>query len=330
MLTASPPSSALQQTSISSLIFTGCAVLGWTGVTTTSVSAHPLVIFPLQQDLTSPVINRQLLMELFSCVKIACANHPAYRCWEKPLNVCREQESMERNQLQGSPGCLAASKTLSAPLGSDSGPKSALPMTQWGTDEVLKQQRGVSPSSGTSLLSYNNSFAIITYSIDYQGREQIIILLFPSSNEIFIPRVISPLPSRQAKPIFRSLLPKPCCDSRTGRCLHLAPGWLLCLPLGTTSWQTLTRIMRGWQRVSLLGTEQTGMLWCCRALPCLISAALVPDAVMPCMNPASPAWPDSIYSHQELVIGRDPLLLHHTKTPKRLKGELMTSQYFNT
>ena len=56
------------------------------------------------------------------------------------LDGRRQQEGMERHQLQGSPVCLAALKIPSAPLGSDSGEKSALPVMQQGTDEALRQQ----------------------------------------------------------------------------------------------------------------------------------------------------------------------------------------------
>lgn len=100
------------------------------------IFANPLALCLPQQDPTYPVINRWLFVELFSHDKCACANHRACWCWEEPLNGCCQQEGMAPG-LSWVPCSL---KFRSAPLGSDSGEKSALPMTQQGEGEVLQQQ----------------------------------------------------------------------------------------------------------------------------------------------------------------------------------------------
>lgn len=84
---------------------------------------------------------------------------------------------MERDQLCGSPGCPAALKFPSAPLGSESGEKSASPVTQQGTGEVLWQPGKISPLGDLWIIT----FFIIIYSTEHRGRWQTIILPFPSS-----------------------------------------------------------------------------------------------------------------------------------------------------
>ena len=93
----------------------------------------------------------------------------------------------------------------------------------------------------------------------------------------------------------------------------------------TSGWETLTRVKRGWERVSLLGTEQAGMLWCHTPFHCPIAAGSVPDVRIPCTSPVSPAQPESIHPQQGPLIGRHSLLPHR-KNPKRLKAEAVTGK----
>lgn len=96
---------------------------------------------------------------------------------QSTLDVCWQEGDTERDQLHGSPGCPAALKVPSAPLGSDSGEKSASPMMQQGTGEGLWQQGKISPLRDVWIIT----FFIIIYNPEHRGRWRTIIPPFPSS-----------------------------------------------------------------------------------------------------------------------------------------------------